>query len=91
MCNRQTNVNQLVPGHTLVFAADTVSHAQVFSGQVASGQNFSGHTQAFSGRSPVQLTFALSSRPRFGIRRSLKRSTALGLSSLSPGIPGISL
>lgn len=90
MCNRQINVNQLVAGHTLVFAADTVAHARIFSGQVASGHVFRGRAQVFSGRSPVQL-FALSSRPRFGIRRSLKRSTALGLSSLSPGIPGISL
>lgn len=31
MCNRETNVSQLVAGHTLVFAADTVSgHAQAF-------------------------------------------------------------
>ena len=34
MCNRQININQLVAGHTLVFAADTVTHARIFSGQL---------------------------------------------------------
>lgn len=61
MCNRETNVSQLVAGHTLVFAADTVSgHTQA-----------SGRAQAFSGRSPVQLTFARSSRPCFGIPQKI--------------------
>ena len=55
MCNREPNVSQLVAGHTLVFAADTVS----------------GHALAFNGRSPVQRTFACSSRPCFGIPQKI--------------------
>lgn len=53
-------------------------------------QFITGHTHVFCGRSPVQLLFPVVPAPCFGIRR-LKESAALDLSSLSPGILGISL